>query len=179
MSVKINCLPSRYEYSVFQPFITFSQIESIKSLLPPKEQWFHFRTGDVTRFQCRNLTPKIDSELFTIMNQLLASANLKLSKEIIHPRLFKASDYMRWHSDYDHLPFVEGKLEYECILVLHNTSDSVTSFKVDKNDDTVVEQYHSKDGDMLIVCRNGITHRVDSPTYGERLTLKFSCKQIE
>ncbi len=85
---------------------------------------------------------------------------------------------MDWHSDYSHLPKYNDDLVYECILVLKNTSDSVTKFKIDINGGEQEESVYTNKNDLLIVCRHGITHCVTKVTKGERLTLKFSCIKL-
>ena len=169
-----NQLPSRQQYSVFPSFITSTQIQLIKQMLPPEEELFPFKTEVVSRLQSRQLSLKKDSDVIKLINELLKNIGLQLSSNTIQPRIFRQGDFMDWHSDYDHLPINNDKLEYECVLILHNTSDSVTKFRLD----TDTEKYHSVEGDLLIVCRNGIIHKVESPKVGERLTLKFTCISI-
>ncbi len=165
-------LSSRNDYFVFHKFITSSQINEILLECPPLDEWFPFITKNVSRLQCRHVTLKTDPTIFSILNQCLSNIGLKLKDNMIHPRLYKQNDWMDWHVDYDHLPFNESdEFEYECILVLQNTSDSVTKFKKEESKE---EEYASKDGDLLIVCRHGISHCVTPITTGERYTLKFT-----
>ena len=177
-------LPNLNTYLHLQNFITSSSCSEIIKLLPPEEDWFPFSTNDVSRLQSQNLTPKgnnfASSKVFQILKEELGKIGLKMKDEIIHPRLYRKDDWMDWHSDYSHLPFsTTDELVYECILVLKNTSNSVTKFKINDNNKIKKEEsVYTNENDLLIVCRHGITHCVTKVTEGERLTLKFTCVKL-
>jgi hypothetical protein len=166
-------LPNLTTYLHLPNFLTFTQIEEIKALLPSEENWYPFSTNELSRLQSQNLTTK--SNNFASLKEELVKIGLKMKEEIIHPRLYRKDDWMDWHSDYSHLPFSQtDELVYECILVLKNTSDSVTKFKSGEKEESV----YTDPTDLLIVCRHGITHCVTKITEGERLTLKFTCVKL-
>ncbi len=171
-------LPSLSTYSHNKNFISEEVTKEIVNLLPPVKNWFPFCSSDVSRLQCEQLTLKNGKRLFTILKEPLMNIGLKIYPEVIHPRLYKKDDWMDWHSDYSHLPKYNDDLVYECILVLKNTSDSITKFKINVNGGESEEDIYTKENDLLIVCRHGITHCVTKVTEGERLTLKFSCIKI-
>jgi hypothetical protein len=176
-------LPNLNTYSHLQNFITSSSCSKVIKLLPSEEDWFLFSTNDVSRLQSQNLTTKSNNfaKIFEIIKEELSKIGLKMKEEIIHPRLYRKNDWMDWHSDYSHLSFSsEDELVYECILVLKNTSDSVTKFKINnkQNENEIEESVYTNATDLLIVCRHGITHCVTKVTEGERLTLKFTCVKL-
>jgi hypothetical protein len=179
-------LPTLSTYSHNKNFITQEVNKEIQRCLPPDENWFSFCSFDVSRLQCEQLTLKNGKTLFTLLKEPLIKLGLKIYPEVIHPRYYKKDDWLDWHSDYSHLPKYNEDLVYECILVLKNTSDSVTKFKINVNggvnggvnDGESEESVYTNENDLLIVCRHGITHCVTKVTEGERLTLKFTCIKL-
>lgn len=169
-------LPDRNSYSLFENFISPSINENINNILSLNTvEWFPFSTNKLSRFETRKFNSKFCKPLFTLLNEQLCKLGLKIHPDVIHPRLFKKNDWIDWHSDFSHLP-ISDIIEYECILVLKNTSDSLTKFKTDTNCE---ESVATKENDLLIVCRHGIEHCVTKVTQGERLTLKFTAIEIK
>jgi len=178
-------LPNLTTYLHLQNFLTFTQVEEIIELLPSEENWYPFSSNELSRLQTHNLTMRIKSlpqaKIFEIVKEELSKIGLKMKDEIIYPRLYRKDDWMDWHSDYSHIPFSQtDELVYECILVLKNTSDSVTKFKINNNqsEKKIEESIYTNPSDFLVVCRHGITHCVTKITEGERLTIKFTCVAI-
>lgn len=178
-------LPNLTTYLHLQNFLTTVQIEEIIALLPTEENWYPFSTNELSRLQSQNLTTKSNNfaslKVFQILKEELGKIGLKMKEEIAYPRLYRKDDWMDWHSDYSHIPFSQtDELVYECILVLKNTSDSVTKFKINNNqsEKEIEESIYTNPSDLLVVCRHGITHCVTKITEGERLTIKFTCVAI-
>ena len=168
---------TRMQYKIISNFVSSSDILKIKEKINNIQRnvdWFKMTNDSslkVSRSQTRPLYKRnsIHSELFKIIESSLEIINLKLIFDQISPRKYEIGDFMEWHSDYSSYP-ISNTLEYECILVLENTSDSITQFKVEDR----IEDYVSKEGDLLILCRQGIEHQVTKVTKGNRLTLKFT-----
>jgi hypothetical protein len=172
-----NKLPDRYEASVMTNCMSLDEIKKLLNLLPPIDQWYHFETNTVSRTQSRTLSPKEDPETLTFINEILARIGLVIDNPILHPRHYRQGDFMDWHSDYDHLPFDTCNHQYECTLVMSNSSDSVTCFKDHVTGQ--IDSYSSQAGDLLIVRRHGICHSVSPITNGgERMMIKISCKRL-
>ena len=186
------------EYKIIPEFINDEELNTIKQLFEnnnPNLKWFKMKNyssisldknlGLTNKFLlCRSQTEvirknnKAYSQLFEIIENALSKYNLKLLFDRIGTRKYEIGDFMGWHSDFD-LELSETKntvLEYECVLVLENTSDSMTQFKVEDSstDKVTIESYVSKEKDVLILCRRGIKHQVTPLTKGSRLTLKFT-----
>jgi hypothetical protein len=149
--------------------------EQILLMLGPLD-FFDFETHDTKRQQVMPLrdTHELYSYLQNTMLPLELDSNLVVTKLIersIHPRKYVQDSYIDWHRDYDHLPD-KGIVEFECILVLSNTSDSLTEFETSDGNVKV----RTEAGDLLIVTRRGVRHRVLPVTnHGERVILKFTC----
>ena len=103
---------------------------------------------------------KYSSKLRTILDEPQHSI-----KDLVEVRKYKIGDGMDWHRDYLN-DKTYSELLYECILTLNNSSDSETEFEGGESVKTVPNQ-------LLIVCRNGINHRVTTLTKGERAIIKF------
>jgi hypothetical protein len=172
-----NKLPDRYEASVMTNCISPDEIKRLLDLLPLRDQWYLFKTDTVSRTQSRTLSPKEDPETLTFINQALARVGLEIDNPVLHPRLYQQGDFMDWHSDYDHLPFDICRHQYECTLVLFNSSDSVTCFK--DHITGQIDSYSSHAGELLVVRRHGIRHSVSPITNeGHRMMIKISCKLL-
>ena len=80
-------------------------------------------------------------------------------------RKYTIGSYMDWHRDTQMLP---DQLQYECVITLENTSDSLTIL-----DKLIYKQNISSEPNSLtIVCAKGINHKVTPTSQGERTILK-------
>ncbi len=104
-----------------------------------------------------NLLPKI--------SQLLEDDSITLAENYTSYRRYTKGHYIDWHIDYEHeLP--KETIEYECILTLKNTTDSIT--------ETESKKMKTIPGSLMIVCHKGQRHRVTKVTNdGERIILRF------
>ena len=100
------------------------------------------------------------------MRQLTKNPNLVPALEVpIEYRKYLVGSSMDWHRDTQMLP---DQNQYECVITLTNTSDSVTLFeKLDS-----IENISSDPNSIVIVRANGIRHKVTETTRGERTILK-------
>jgi hypothetical protein len=85
-------------------------------------------------------------------------------------RVYGVGDWMGWHRDgvLPHMPV--GDPQYECVLTLNNTSDSMFEWVDDAGRVCGLKTVPN----MLVVVRGGgVKHRVTRVTRGQRGTLKF------
>jgi hypothetical protein len=124
-----------------------------------------------------------------IVSQLIRSSSMinilrNIIKKTVIPadypveyRKYPTGSYMKWHQD----QLMYESRQYECVLILTNTSDSVTEYI----DTTNCKQrgsmskcgklvkIHQKPNSLMIVRANGVNHQVTKSTVGEKTILKF------
>ena len=81
-------------------------------------------------------------------------------------RKYSNGSYMNWHFD---TKILEDQYQYECVLTLTNTSDSLTIMNRILYNDEISSEPNS----LMIVRAHGILHKVTETTKGERTILKF------
>ena len=97
------------------------------------------------------------------------TGNVKLYpclKVPIEYRKYTKGSYMNWHRD---TQILKDQYQYECVLTLTNTSDSLTLM------DNVLynDKISTKPNSLVIVRAHGIRHMVTETQNGERTILKF------
>ena len=148
--------------------------EKILTLLGSQE-WFPFETYDTKRLETRFIKSSKNPDLYVYIQSILdnISFNSKVEDNSIHPRKYIQDSYIDWHKDYEHAPDKPYE-EWEGVLVLSNTSDSVTEFWPEQGERFSIKTFP---GDLLLIKRKGIKHRVTSITNnGERMILKFQSR---
>ena len=171
-------IPQKNSYTIINNFINPEEVEIAFSFFPPIKDWFKFKCNTTSRTQSQPLTPKTHPSLFKFFQEKFNELNLTLIQRIT-PRIYQIGDFVDWHKDYETVEKSDNeKLIYEGTLVLKNTSDSVTRFKVRDSfgGDTEgkIEDRKTTVGDLILVCRNGIEHMVTKVTEGERIIVKFT-----
>lgn len=114
------------------------------------------------------LDPNVDFQIFSIIKERIAKLN-KLKLQEIEYRVYPKGAHMDWHRDMN-LGFISP--QYECILTLENTSDSIFQYKKDGKIHSITPAPNT----LIIVRGNGIEHRVTPVTKGQRSILKFICR---
>jgi hypothetical protein len=84
----------------------------------------------------------------------------------IEYRKYKNGSYMKWHRD---TKMIKDQLQYECVITLTNTSDSLTL--LDKI--LYLDKISTEPNSILIVRARGIRHMVTKTIEGSRTILKF------
>jgi hypothetical protein len=84
----------------------------------------------------------------------------------IEYRKYSIGSSMNWHSD---TKILKDQYQYECVLTLTNTSDSLTIMNRILYNDEISSEPNS----LMIVRAHGILHKVTETTKGERTILKF------
>jgi hypothetical protein len=108
-----------------------------------------------------------DEALVRQVRKIVGNKNLKPCLDIpIEYRKYVIGSYMDWHKDTQMLP---DQLQYECVITLTNTSDSLTLLEYD----TGIKKLITKPNSLLLVRANGINHKVTPLTKGERTILKI------
>jgi hypothetical protein len=81
-------------------------------------------------------------------------------------RKYQKGAYMKWHRD---TKMLKDQLQYECVITLTNTSDSLTLL------DKVLywDKISTEPNSILIVRARGIRHMVTKTINGSRTILKF------
>lgn len=84
----------------------------------------------------------------------------------IEYRKYQKGGYMKWHRD---TKMLKDQLQYECVITLTNTSDSLTLL------DKVLywDKISTEPNSILIVRARGIRHMVTKTINGSRTILKF------
>jgi len=84
----------------------------------------------------------------------------------IEYRKYKNGAYMKWHRD---TKMIKDQLQYECVITLTNTSDSLTLL------DKILywDKISTEPNSILIVRARGIRHMVTKTIEGSRTILKF------
>ena len=84
----------------------------------------------------------------------------------IEYRKYQKGGYMKWHRD---TKMLKDQLQYECVITLTNTSDSITLL------DKVLywDKISTEPNSILIVRARGIRHMVTKTIKGSRTILKF------
>jgi hypothetical protein len=130
------------------------------------------KTPFVTPLVSRNnikLLPQDHSLVKSMLEAACQQFGLQMYNDCLSFRQYGVGDYMDWHVDYE--GSYNGQYEvYEGIVTIVNTSDSRTEFETDGE----IVSYQSVPGDLLMVCRDGVRHRVTNVTQGERITVKCS-----
>jgi hypothetical protein len=85
----------------------------------------------------------------------------------IEYRVYNSGSYMDWHRD---TQMLSDQNQYECVLTLTNTSDSLTMIDYG----THKEKIRSVPNSLIVVRANGIRHAVSKTTKGERTIVKFT-----
>jgi hypothetical protein len=108
-----------------------------------------------------------NENLINKIRDLTGNYNLYPCLEVpIEYRKYSKGSYMSWHRDTKILP---NQNQYECVLTLTNTSDSITLM-----DNILFNDYISSEANSLIIVRaNGINHMVTETRKGERTIIKF------
>lgn len=84
----------------------------------------------------------------------------------IEYRKYQKGAYMKWHRD---TKMLKDQLQYECVITLTNTSDSLTLL------DKILywDKISTEPNSILIVRARGIRHMVTKTMNGNRTILKF------
>jgi hypothetical protein len=84
----------------------------------------------------------------------------------IEYRKYQKDAYMKWHRD---TKMLKDQLQYECVITLTNTSDSLTLL------DKILywDKISTEPNSILIVRARGIRHMVTKTINGSRTILKF------
>jgi len=169
-------LPSRYSYSIYSSFLTPEEVEEVRDMIPPFEEWNLTNLMSSKEYVNRALLDRQKySSVYSLLNTYLSRVGLMISPSShISPRLYQVGSFMDWHVDFGETDLDKEKKDvYECVVTLGNTSDIRTYFK-DK-DTGKITSHASNAGDLIILCRHGISHSVSKCTTGERLILKLTC----
>jgi len=154
--------------------------ETILKLLPSSSRensdFFPFETFDTKRMQTMPVKTSKHPQLYESIQEILHLTPLShftLQENSVHPRKYVQDSYIDWHVDYEHSPDTPHEM-WEGVLVLTNTSDSVTEFC---NDDGTTFSIRTSPGDLILIKRKGIKHRVTRITNGgERMICKVTCR---
>jgi len=96
---------------------------------------------------------------------LLKDDTITLAENYTSYRRYTNGHFIDWHIDYEH-ELLKETIEYECILTLKNTTNSIT--------ETTTRKFITIPGSLMIVCHKGQKHRVTKVTNnGERIILRF------
>jgi len=107
------------------------------------------------------------------IRKLTGNYNLIPCLEVpVEYRKYPKGSYMDWHYD---TQILENQLQYECVITLTNTSDSLTLM----NQVFFTDKISSEPNSLVIVRAHGVKHMVTEITKGERTILKFVFKEKE
>lgn len=73
---------------------------------------------------------------------------------------------MDWHID---TQILDDQPQYECVITISNTSDSLTQMKVK----TGIKTLKTKENSLLVVRANGVSHQVTKVNKGVRTIIKM------
>jgi len=158
-------LKNIYDKSTFSKILAYTkQIKSSNMVHDPKA------TGRAM-YVINNNHPIIpiicSTELINHIRKITANPKLKPCLEIpIEYRKYIIGSYMDWHKD---TQMLANQLQYECVITLTNSSDSLTLLQYDQGVKKLVTEPNS----LLLVRANGISHKVTPLTKGERTILKL------
>lgn len=164
-------LPDKFGFSHLKSFFSQEDVNLLINNLPKEDDWFQLHLIDSSRKQS-NVIKESPSQTstFKLIRSKLETINLALTTPMFTMRIYSVGDYVDWHVDYKNNP----QDHLECIIVLKNTSDQKTLFKIDNE----IMDCYTEAGDVLLVCHSGVEHSVTSPTFGERVTIKVTCHKI-
>jgi hypothetical protein len=107
------------------------------------------------------------NELINLIRKITGNQRLKPCREVpIEYRKYVIGSYMDWHKD---TQMLQGQLQYECVITLTNTSDSLTLLEYSYG----IKKLITKPNSLLLVRANGINHKVTPLTKGVRTILKI------
>lgn len=161
---------SVYEKNIYDPLL-FDEIKSMCGKIP-REQ-LHLDNKAIGRMMYTfPITDPIYSLIYNPafiqkVRQLTGNNTLLPCLQVpIEYRKYLIGSYMNWHRDTQMLP---DQLQYECIITLTNTSDSLTLM------DKILwtQRISSEPNSLVIVRAKGINHKVTETTTGERTILKI------
>ena len=112
----------------------------------------------------------------SLIRELITKYTQDIRQLTGNPRLYLATNFPIEYRKYGKGSFMDTHRDtqiykipqYECLLTISNTTDSVTNFFTRK---TVSIQ--STPNSLVILKANGVKHNVDLTTYGHRYFLKF------
>jgi hypothetical protein len=156
---------------------TFRAIQRLCSLIPKSSMkldleptaagrlTYSFEKGDLRIDQI------VNDELVNAVRFVTGIPTLELCTEIpIEYRTYGPGASMNWHTDRQMLPH---QLQYECVITLHNTSDSETLLK----HKTRIQHLRPEPNSLFVVRARGIQHSVSPLTKGSRSILKIAFKR--
>ena len=82
-------------------------------------------------------------------------------------RKYLEGSHMPWHSD---IKMLKRQYQYECVITIHNTSDSITQV----HNLLYIKDIHSEPNSLMITRAHGPVHKVTPVTCGERSIIKFA-----
>ncbi len=156
----------------YKALLSQDEVQQFVSLIP--FEFGGYVAPNTRRMQCP-MCPKTSPVVSAIETMILPrteECSQLFDKSRVQFRKYVQTSFMDWHVDFDQLG-KENFPIFELILTLSNTTDSFTEFK---GEDGSIEQIYTEPGDLLIVTRHGIAHRVTEVTnHGELLILMFRC----
>jgi hypothetical protein len=163
-----------YEKNVFSgPY--FKRISQICSLIKKSEMVLDSKASGRLMYTFKNTDPihKLiyNKSFIEKVRRITRNPNLVPCLEIpIEYRIYEKGSYMDWHKDTIMLP---DQYQYECVITISNTSDSRSLFVIDARTRAVSSEPNS----IIIVQANGVMHKVEKTTTGERSILKLVFKE--
>jgi hypothetical protein len=157
-----------FEYIYIEDFLEQSDYKKIIKELTKYNKILDSRKEDIIKYNRYNTN--VDSKIVESIikkyenkiRNLTNNQNIYLANNFpIEYRKYLPGSFMIKHRD----TMIYKIPQYECILTLTNTTDSVT--------DMDGEQIKSKPNSLIIVRANGIEHHVTKVSKGERKFIKF------
>jgi hypothetical protein len=153
----------------------FKKISQICGLIKKNEMTLDPKASGRLMYTFKNFDPihKLiyNKPFIEKVRRITQNPNLVPCLEIpIEYRIYEKGSYMDWHKDTIMLP---DQYQYECVITISNTSDSRSLF----NKDGHIQAVSSEPNSIIIVQANGVMHKVEKTTTGERSILKLVFKE--
>ena len=168
-----------YDYVIVENFFTQSDFESILLHLPSSTEYVkdggyysHKRTK--VKLGSEHPITRLIQDNVDRVNQLIGEKTKHYGE--VEVRKYNKGDFIDWHRDYDHLNVNAKPNYFECVLTCTNTSDSKTEFKDECTGE--INSVTTEPNQFVILCIQGVKHRVTPVTTGERIIIKFKLKKI-
>ena len=157
------------------PEVYFKDLLSLCKNISDNEMVLDFKATNRLMYEFtkyNKLTPIVNSLLFNKnliekIRDITGNQKLVPCLEVpVEYRKYSNGSYMNWHFD---TKILQDQYQYECVLTLTNTSDSLTIMNRILYNDEISSEPNS----LMIVRAHGILHKVTETTKGERTILKF------
>ncbi len=175
-------IEKQFQYWIIPSLLNDSQLKEIQQQFPSTTHMIHDHTSSRSRYYkpCK-ITNSIQSIFQTVKQTLCQQLEIDPSSYRLFHFEFRShhiGDFMDWHRDYEETGTntiqKDPTFYFEGVFVVENTSDSKTEFQVEKEDQSIeIVSVHTKPNDCILLCKNGIKHRVTTLTTGYRNTIKF------